>query len=229
MSNIEITDNLLCLACIETSNEKSPNLGNFNTKIIKVENDTAVLYYTEKYLIVSFANSNDVQDWIGNFTFTKKKTVYGGIHRDFWESYNKIFKKILEEMHTLNFYDKDIYITGHSRGGALAVLFAVDNPYNMNVKKLTTFGCPKVGDKKFAQSFNTRVKFEVNRYVNYLDVVPTVPIWGYEHGSSGTYFDKDNNIAKTRPKNYLLLIRKLRGVLHHDLEDYYEGTRKNNL
>jgi predicted lipase len=229
MSNQEITDNLLCLACMKTSEEKSPNLGNFNTKIIKVENDTAVIYYTEKYLIVSFANSNDVQDWIGNFIFSKKKTVYGGIHTDFWESYEKLFKKIIETMHTLNFYDKDIYITGHSRGGALAVLFALDNPYNMNVKKLTTFGCPKVGDKKFKESFINRVKFEVNRYVNYLDVVPTIPIWGYSQPVLGIYFDKDGKIPKKRPRNYLFLIRKIRGILHHDLEDYYENTRKNNL
>ncbi len=61
-----------------------------------------------------------------------------------------------------------IVVTGHSLGGALATLFAAQNPS----AKLVTFGCPLVGDAAFAAQFAGRT---VQRYRNCCDLVPRVP------------------------------------------------------
>jgi hypothetical protein len=81
-----------------------------------------------------------------------------------------------------------IYITGHSLGGALALLAgrvlantgrsiagnnnpASENPYSANLA-ICTFAAPRVGDNAFKSVFND---INVFRYVNTEDVVPTVP------------------------------------------------------
>ena len=81
-----------------------------------------------------------------------------------------------------------IYITGHSLGGALALLagrvlanrgrslagdnsHANENPYSANLA-ICTFAAPRVGDNVFKSVFKD---INVIRYVNTEDVVPTVP------------------------------------------------------
>jgi triacylglycerol lipase len=81
-----------------------------------------------------------------------------------------------------------IYITGHSLGGALALLAGRvlanagrniaggDNPTSKNLYSdklaICTFGAPRVGDNAFKSVFND---ISVFRYVNTEDIVPTVP------------------------------------------------------
>ncbi|HWE52960.1 MAG TPA: lipase family protein [Bryobacteraceae bacterium] len=78
---------------------------------------------------------------------------------------------------------KTIWITGHSLGGALAVLCAYDLLKNLNlggpagslVPKLYTFAGPRTLDPAFAAKFNTEIP-DCNRIVNFMDVVPQVPV-----------------------------------------------------
>lgn len=76
-------------------------------------------------------------------------------------------------------------ITGHSLGGALATLCAVDIQYNFTDKvavDVYTFGAPRVGNDGFRESFNRRVP-DSFRFVYGMDIVPALPrIWqGYRH------------------------------------------------
>ena len=54
----------------------------------------------------------------------------------------------------------EIIITGHSLGGALATLCAYDvaNNFKDSAIKCVTFASPRVGNKKFAKTFNKRFK-----------------------------------------------------------------------
>ena len=71
-------------------------------------------------------------------------------------------------------------VTGHSLGGALAILCAVDLQYNFGnrISKIDvyTFGAPKVGNDGFRESFNRRVPNSY-RFVNGMDIVPALPRW----------------------------------------------------
>ncbi|HEY9734998.1 MAG TPA: lipase family protein [Trichocoleus sp.] len=81
-------------------------------------------------------------------------------------------------------------VTGHSLGGALATLCAVDIQYNFSDKLQTieayTFGSPKVGNDGFTESFNRRVPNSY-RFVHGMDIVAELPRWwqgGYQHVNS---------------------------------------------
>lgn len=86
-----------------------------------------------------------------------------------------------------------VFVTGHSLGGALATLFALELTAcqlsrDRNIKvTMYNFGSPRVGNKKFADRYNERVK-DSWRVVNHRDIIPTVPrLMGYCHVAQPVY------------------------------------------
>lgn len=78
-----------------------------------------------------------------------------------------------------------VTVTGHSLGGALATLCAVDVQYKFSNKvtlNVYTFGAPRVGNDGFRDSFKRRVP-DSYRFIYGMDVVPALPKpWqGYRH------------------------------------------------
>ncbi|MEL6815355.1 MAG: lipase family protein [Cyanobacteria bacterium J06598_3] len=76
-------------------------------------------------------------------------------------------------------------ITGHSLGGAIAKLCALDLQYNFSPEisvEAYSFGAPRVGNKAFTESYNRRVP-DTWRVVNGWDAVAGLPApWqGYRH------------------------------------------------
>lgn len=79
--------------------------------------------------------------------------------------------------------------TGHSLGGALANLCAVDINYNFSQVAIEayTFGAPKVGNSKFRDSFDRRVPNSY-QFVQGMDIVPAIPRWWQGYQSIDTEF-----------------------------------------
>lgn len=75
----------------------------------------------------------------------------------FWN--DKFTLKMLEQINTHPNYQ--IWITGHSLGGAIAHIYAtklgVDNNFGDRIK-LYTFGQPRVGNKQYANLHNQKVR-----------------------------------------------------------------------
>lgn len=72
-----------------------------------------------------------------------------------------------------------VIVTGHSLGGALATLCAVDVQYNFSDRvtiEAYTFGAPSVGNDGFRDSYNQRVPNSY-RIVHGMDLVPELPRW----------------------------------------------------
>jgi len=135
---------------------------------------------------VFFIGSNEFWDWVHNFMFRLRETPYCGtnrklkVHSGFYQSY-------LEARGVVHSYVKDfgkVVIFGHSLGGAIATLCAVDIQYNFPEKEIGYFsiGSPRVGNRVFAESFNGRLPDAV-RCVNGNDVVTKIPFgsMGFSH------------------------------------------------
>ncbi|XP_023530237.1 uncharacterized protein LOC111792861 isoform X1 [Cucurbita pepo subsp. pepo] len=86
-----------------------------------------------------------------------------------------------------------VYVTGHSLGGALATLLALELTSSQLARHgainvtMYNFGSPRVGNRQFAEIYNKKVK-DSWRVVNHRDIVPTVPhLMGYCHVAQPVY------------------------------------------
>ncbi|ETN86882.1 triacylglycerol lipase [Necator americanus] len=90
----------------------------------------------------------------------------------------------------------ELWITGHSLGGAMASLAASYISYNKifaaNKIKLVTFGQPRTGDKAFAASVEKDVPYTF-RITHAHDMVPHLPsenVQGYYHHKTEAFYNK---------------------------------------
>ncbi|GAA5816302.1 hypothetical protein MFLAVUS_009828 [Mucor flavus] len=77
---------------------------------------------------------------------------------------------------------KNLYITGHSLGGALATVFLAkmiqcDSPLINYFGGLYTYGQPNIGDKDFGSSFSPEITCKIFNHTYNNDVVPRIPFW----------------------------------------------------
>jgi triacylglycerol lipase len=132
-------------------------------------------------------------DWLTDALFFKKSDQVGRVHYGFKESLNDVWPEIYLEL--LNNHKENLWITGHSLGGALAVLSS-SRLMNQGIvpRYLCTFGQPRVGNSEFTKFMN---KSEVHqRIVNSGDIVPLMPprfpVFGYKHSGDLVLMDRNN-------------------------------------
>jgi len=132
------------------------------------------------------------------------KGPLGMVHRGFSEGLGYVWKRTLEVAIDCQTAGQSLWFTGHSLGGALAMLAAsecvkIDKP----VCGLYTFGQPRVGDTQFVEKFDRVMKERTFRYVNDQDIVPRIPPrrvptshgeLEYSHAGRLRYFDHDGTL-----------------------------------
>lgn len=150
-----------------------------------------ILDEAEGLLYVVFRGSNQPIDWINNFQFRQQIYPYGDgnqevkFHRGFMAAYFAVRAEVLKACKAIEV--RKIITTGHSLGGALAVIAALDIEYNITSQKtediaVYTYGAPRVGNEPMVDSFNRRVP-DSSRFVYGWDIVTRVPrLWqGFTH------------------------------------------------
>ena len=148
-------------------------LGYGFSALLQLKRDTEVLIaIKDRTCYVAFRGTemSSFTDIMSDACFMLHKTPCGLIHRGFYHAVSDNMKDLLFTLNTLE-YDK-LYITGHSLGGALAVVFAaaVCHTNDAHVDGVVTFGQPRVGDVAFSMYCDER--FNVTRFINKTDVVP---------------------------------------------------------
>ncbi|WMJ88973.1 lipase family protein [Anaerocolumna sp. MB42-C2] len=134
-------------------------------------------------IIISFrgTNGNDSEfgsflDWLNNFLAVPVSFApygNGNVHMGFFNSVlsiqDSVIAKTLELVsETKNNTPTDIYITGHSKGGAMAAIMAkILEKYVNNKIIVYTFGAPRAGDDAFRKEYS----ITHYRYESFLDIV----------------------------------------------------------
>lgn len=126
--------------------------------------------------VVVFRGTDDTQDWFTNLNRFSRDTPHGQIHRGFYDAYQPLKRKIAALLRERD--PGHVWITGHSLGGALAVVCAYDLVENqkLGVSGVVTFGQPMVARRPLAEHLDELLLGRYVRFVNEADTVPKVPV-----------------------------------------------------
>ena len=153
-----------------------------------------ILNNTENGLIVAFRGTAYLRNWITDADARFEKWDEIKIHAGFWNALESVWGDMCEEISN----PKQVWFTGHSLGGALAMLAAYrfDLEFPGMVQGVYTFGQPRVGNAMFRNAYNSALKGKTFRIVHNDDVIPRVPwlLGSYRHsGHEVEYYDLDHN------------------------------------
>lgn len=162
-------------------------------------------------VLIAFRGSEaNIRDWLTNLRFETVPGPVSKVHRGFYEALTEDglipaapSRQILEAVSRFRDRGQPLWVTGHSLGGALAVLCAarLHLTEGVPVQGVYTFGQPRVGDYGFASAFDRAFAGRVFRFVNNNDIVPTVPPVGlilrYWHVEREVYIDEDRRLDTT--------------------------------
>lgn len=134
----------------------------------------------------------------------------GDTSRFLYYTVREKLRKLLPERPNAKFV-----VTGHSLGGAIAILFPVilmlhgEDWMLERLKAVYTFGQPRVGDEKLGKFVQQRLGCRFKRFVYNDDIVPRLPfdneIFGYKHFGICYFFNVfyQGSLSQELPnKNY---------------------------
>jgi hypothetical protein len=126
---------------------------------------------------VTFAGSDPgkPQDWITDF---EAMPAPDSLHSGFKDAVETVWPAIQTALAKRTAPAQPLFFTGHSLGGALAILAASRAPLEPNVQQVVvyTFGSPRNGGEKFFDDYTPPLGNSTFRFVHGSDIVPTVPL-----------------------------------------------------
>jgi triacylglycerol lipase len=147
---------------------------------------------TDDVTVIAFRGTDfpEVSDWMANLGRTPFETEHGTIHKGFYKAYQSLQPQIMTVLRTRT--SKHLWITGHSLGGALALVCAYDmiDFQGKQIDGLITFGQPMVVRRNLANHMERVLAGKFAHFVNNSDVVPRVPP-SFEHCGSLVWFSGD--------------------------------------
>lgn len=193
---------------------------------------------------VAFKGSKEPEDFIQDAKFEMETLAFvrhnaaapcaAKVHRGFLEDFDALNVAVVSQVKTsLQTFARvspqpKIYITGHSLGGALAILCALEFArQKLPVAAVITFGQPRVGNKAFATIYNhtvltPRQDFEkfttlediTFHVINADDPVPLFPplLFGYRDEGNEIFLPRHAH-AKINPSIGLQIIDDVLGAL----------------
>lgn len=163
----------------------------YSTQTTIVDEDTSTALVIDKRTgrtFVGFRGTEEVKDWLTNVNMKPARVPWLAedvkVHSGFLKAYTSVRQRLMDAVgvDATGSEGSEIVFCGHSLGGALATLAAMDFAHNAPFVrvKVYTFGAPQVGDIAFVTEFN-KVVGESVRVVNPHDKVPDVLAAGYLH------------------------------------------------
>lgn len=190
----------------------------------------------DTHTVLAFRGTHDAKDWMDDLRATPASFSWlfegasdvGHVHAGFghalsdaWEEINVALDAVAPKP-PIDSSLKDLaampartfWITGHSLGGALAVLsgaafsFMPDDTVRP-VNGIYTFGQPRVGAHPFCGNYDHILQSKTFRFVNKQDLVPRVPFRGWDYGDLGhmIHFDDSGTPLLQSPQWTNLLSR----------------------
>ena len=193
--------------------------------VVEPSSDTlALVAKSENVLVISFRGTSSKENVKTDLDFVKvlhepsrKVPIFSGlkglrevysrpfVHRGFYKSWtgngfnSRIMDRMIEFIENSESQPAKVYLTGHSLGGALASLCAIDimNAYDdrRDALDLTvyTYGQPRVGNKAFGMDYNNKVTNHFS-VVNDQDPVSRIPKGNYKRNGSRVIINQNGDL-----------------------------------
>lgn len=175
---------------------------------IKVGNAQAWVNYSPSVNLaaIAFAGTNDVRDVLQDARFCcRVKIGKIRVHRGFWKHAQLIGDATKSAYQSLNIPpDAKTIVTGHSLGAAVAVIEMFRRGAYFRNATGILFGCPRVGNWRFANAFVNCVRFPVWRFVSSGDPIAHLPFpWlgRWRHVGQKVTIGKGFDIKADHPLN----------------------------
>lgn len=191
---------------------------------------------SEKMIITAFRGTEPAQirDWLSDATTPPwpgpAKTGY--IHYGFGEALESVYPDVKETIDEFTTQGQSVWLTGHSLGGALAMLAGarlhLEEP-GLTVNGVCTFGQPRTCDRLLAEACNKGLAKRIHRFVNNNDIVPQLlPEPAYTHVDTLRYIDAS---GKVRDSMTLLggLADRAKGLTADPLAPGSDGVRDHSI
>jgi triacylglycerol lipase len=240
LSGLDRDTAIFLAGCIEEAYQQYQTGGSFQIpngfRLVTTFTGTALLdpepigYIIESDLeaVLVFRGTATPEEWLRDLEFRQVDYEFvplaGKTHAGFTAIYQSARERILNAIRRVNSW-KQLLITGHSLGGALATLAALDLAVNtpFAAPVMINFGSPRVGDPEFANVYNDTIRNSL-RMVNLFDPVPRVP---FERAT--TLIGKETVVYRHVDAAYLFMIHGGNLRQNHSLRVYLEGLGVNRM
>lgn len=171
-----------------------------NIRYISSKYDTNLyIWKKDKILYITFRGTSSLVDvFIDLKCFPKNIKDKICVHQGFYDQFLSVEKQITGELDKHIDDIDEIIISGHSLGGGCATIASAyyGEKYSNKTVSCITFGCPRVGNKKFIEWFSKNVNNNI-RIVNKNDpitMIPTSFLWNHTFNDCIILRGEDNNI-----------------------------------
>lgn len=167
----------------------------FDTRFDRVvpvgfESNSAVIGLKDDIGVVVFRGTDEINDWYTNLNLRWDSVEHGRLHSGFWSAYQSLREEIVKELTSRDL--KQVWICGHSLGGAMALCCAYDltTTNTVPLAGVVTFGQPKLADRPLASHISKSLSGRYLAVVADEDpVADTVPLCHF--CGSAVWFDGD--------------------------------------
>ena len=149
------------------------------TEITDADTETnAYLAEKDDHMVLSFRGTSSLKDFITDVDVRKTSPDWanGEIHRGFAGALDSVWPDIKEQLGKPRQQQKELWLTGHSLGAALAQLAALRlTKLGYQVRAVYTYGTPRIGNKAFVADYDRLVGNRTFPHINRNDLVTRVP------------------------------------------------------
>ena len=161
---------------------------------------------------IAFRGSVHARDWLTDFDVRRADQGICTLHAGFLAAARSIVGQVarIDQREV----KARLTITGHSLGGAVAVIVAwLLSERGWRADQVVTFGGPRVGDGAWRRCYQAALGERTWRVVNGTDVVCRVPSWcaGWRHVGREVFLPAIGGMV-TRPRLWLRVLSDLAGT-----------------
>lgn len=134
--------------------------------------------------------SETFKDVRTDLMFRKARFRGACVHRGFLDRYSSVRSEIRAALRQL---EGPVFIAGHSLGGALAKMAAMDIP-STRIRSVYTFGAPRVGNTRIDELIGA----PLYQFIHAADLIPRLPLlmMGYRRAGDKRYITRDGRIIR---------------------------------